>query len=53
MENKSPKDWPWPEKLDALAADPKHHTLLLENEFVRVLETIIFPGEITAIHTHQ
>ncbi|MDI1324070.1 MAG: hypothetical protein PSV36_15060 [Algoriphagus sp.] len=53
MENKSPNDWPWPEELDALVAAPMHHSLLLENEFVRVVETIILPGEITAIHTHQ
>lgn len=52
MEEKSENGWPWPENLDALAADPKHHALLLENELVRVLETIILPGEITAIHTH-
>lgn len=53
MEEKSENGWPWPENLDALAADPKHHALLLENELVRVLETIILPGEITAIHIHQ
>lgn len=53
MEEKSPNDWQWPEKLDALVASPMHHSLLLENEFVRVVETIILPGEITAIHTHQ
>ncbi len=53
MENKSPNDWPWPQELDALVAAPMHHSLLLENEFVRVIETIILPGEITAIHTHQ
>ena len=53
MENISPNDWQWPEELDALVAAPMHHSLLLENEFVRVLETIILPGEITAIHTHR
>lgn len=53
MKNKSPDDWPWPHEKDALVASPMHHFLLLENEFVRVLETIILPGETTAVHTHQ
>ncbi len=53
MENKSHNDWPWPQEMDALVASPMHHSLLLENEFVRVLETIILPGETTAVHTHQ
>ena len=38
--------------LDALKAAPEHHTLLLENDQVRVLNTLIRPGERTAIHTH-
>ena len=45
--------WEWPEELDALAAAPAHHSLLLENERVRVLETLIPPGETTAVHTHR
>jgi len=43
----------WPEELDALVASPKQHTLLFENERVRVLETKIEPGEITPVHTHR
>lgn len=31
--------WPWPTALDALSAAPRHHTLLLENERVRVLDS--------------
>ncbi len=45
--------WPWPDGLDALAAAPEHHTLLLENESVRVLETRIPVGGRTAVHTHR
>lgn len=45
--------WDWPDDLDALAAAPEHHSLLLENEQVRVLETLIPPGETTAVHTHR
>lgn len=41
-----------PESLDALAAAPDHHRLLLENAAVRVLDTRIAPGERTPIHTH-
>ena len=46
-------DWSWPESLDALAAASKHHTLLFENERVRVLDTRVAPGETTAVHTHR
>jgi hypothetical protein len=43
----------WPEELDALIASPQHHTLLYENEFVRVPDTNIPPGEVTNLHTHK
>jgi hypothetical protein len=39
--------------LDALAVDEAHHTLLLDNEHVRVLDTCVRPGERTAVHTHE
>ena len=42
----------WPDELDALIASAEHHRLLLENDHARVLESIIPPGETTAIHTH-
>ena len=45
--------WPWPASLDALSAAPRHHTLLLENARVRVLETRIPPGDIVPVHTHR
>jgi len=43
----------WPPDLDALAAAPGHHTLLLENQAVRVLDTRIAPGSRTPVHTHR
>jgi hypothetical protein len=43
----------WPDHLDALAAAPAHHQLLFENEAVRVIETIIPPGESAPLHTHR
>lgn len=46
------EDGPWPAELDALSAAPAHHRLLFENDHVRVLETIIPPGERTNVHTH-
>lgn len=46
-------DWLWPASLDALIASPEHHKLLMENDRVRVLETVIKPGEITNLHTHR
>lgn len=40
------------DELDAVAAAPDHHRVLLETEQIRVLETLIRPGEQTAVHTH-
>ena len=51
--NKMSEEIQWPTELDALIAAPQHHTLLFENEFVRVLDTNIQPGEITNVHIHQ
>ena len=45
--------WEWPDELDALLAASGHHHLLLDNEHVRVLETVIPAGETTAVHTHR
>lgn len=42
----------WPENLDAMKAAPEHHKVLFENEHVRVIETLIPPGETTKVHTH-
>ena len=43
----------WPAALDALIAAPAHHTLLFENDQVRVLDTFIAPGDRTPVHTHR
>ncbi len=40
------------DSLDALAVSGEHHRLLLEDDHIRVLETLIPPGERTAVHTH-
>lgn len=40
-------------ELDAVIAAPKHHTLLLENEHVRVLDTRIEPGDVVPLHMHR
>ena len=42
-----------PDALDALVAAPKHHTLLFENDRVRVLDTCIRPNDQTPVHTHR
>lgn len=46
-------DWQWPDSLDAAVAAARHHTVLMENERVRVLQTRIPPGEIVPVHTHR
>jgi len=43
----------WPKELDAMAAASDHHTLLLENDRVRVLDSVVKPGESTPVHTHE
>jgi hypothetical protein len=43
----------WPDKLDALVSAPDHHTLLYENDRVRVLDTCVRPGEQTPVHMHR
>ena len=40
------------DRLDAVAAAPEHHIVLFEDDRVRVLDTVIRPGEETAVHTH-
>ncbi len=43
----------WRDELDALQAAPRHHTLLFENEVVRVLDTTVPPRDTVPLHTHQ
>jgi len=43
----------WPDQLDALQAAPHHHTLLFENQVVRVLDTRIMRGQMVPLHTHR
>lgn len=38
--------------LDGIVAAPEHHRVLFENDRVRVIETTIPPGAVTALHTH-
>lgn len=45
-------DWPWSDDLDAVAAAPDSHLVLLENERVRFLKVILEPGDKEPYHTH-
>jgi len=45
-------DCPWPASLDAVAAAPRNHRVLLENEHVRVLDVTVAPGEREPLHAH-
>jgi hypothetical protein len=45
--------WPWPDSLDALVAAPAYHRRLLENDRVRVLQTLIPAGALVPLHTHR
>ena len=44
---------PWLESLDAPIAAPLHHTVLLENDRVRVLDARVEQGEAVPLHTHR
>ena len=39
--------------MDAMSAAPDHHSILMENDQVRILDTRLAPGEQTPVHTHQ
>jgi hypothetical protein len=41
------------DELDAVVAAPEHHTVVFENERVRVLDTRVEPGDIVPLHTHR
>jgi hypothetical protein len=43
----------WDPALDAVAAAPKHHKVLFENERVRVLEVTLEPNDEEPIHHHR
>jgi hypothetical protein len=43
----------FPAELDALCAAPANHRLLLENDRVRVLETLVAVGTSTPVLTHR
>jgi len=42
-----------PEALDAVAAAPKNHEILFENDRVRVVRVLVRPGEVEEKHTHK
>lgn len=42
----------WPASLDAVAAAPRNHRVLLENDRVRVIEITVAPGEREPVHAH-
>ncbi len=42
----------WPAELDAVAAAPGNHKVVLENERVRVLDVTVKPGEREPLHAH-
>ncbi len=45
--------WSLPDELDAVAAAPKSHNILFENDKIRVLEVVIAPGEKEPPHSHR
>ncbi|MFO1506279.1 MAG: hypothetical protein U1F23_04265 [Lysobacterales bacterium] len=50
---KQDRDSPGPGPLDAMAAAPAQHAVVLENDRVRVLDTRLAPGDTTPLHEHH
>jgi beta-alanine degradation protein BauB len=48
-----PDAWPWPKSLDAMIAAPGFHTVLFEDDRVRVLDGRVAPGATVPVHTHR
>lgn len=48
-----PAAWPWPDDLDAMIAAPGFHTVLFEDDRVRVLDGRVPPGATVPVHTHR
>jgi beta-alanine degradation protein BauB len=53
MNDPDPSAWPWPAELDAMVAAPAYHTVLFENDRVRVLDARVGPGDTVPVHTHR
>jgi hypothetical protein len=47
------EEWPWPAALDAVIAAPEFHTVLYEDDRVRVLEGLVPQGVTVPLHTHR
>jgi hypothetical protein len=45
--------WPWPDSLDAVAADPQNHIILYEDANIRVLDVHTPPHTTNSKHDHQ
>jgi hypothetical protein len=50
---RTPAAWPWPDDLDAMIAAPGFHTVLFEDDQVRVLDGLVPPGATVPVHTHR
>lgn len=47
------EDWKWPENLDALKAAPENHTVVFEDDNMRVLAVLLDGKKSEPIHTHK
>jgi len=45
--------WLWPDDLDAMIAAPEFHTILFEDDRVRVLDGRVPSGATVPVHTHR
>jgi hypothetical protein len=52
MTSETTTAWPYPPELDAMIAAPDHHTVLFEDDRVRVLDARCAAGDTVPVHTH-
>jgi len=48
----APAECAWPQSIDAVAAAPENHRVLLENDRVRVLDVVVLPHTKEPVHAH-
>ncbi|MFT3827963.1 MAG: hypothetical protein QM731_28860 [Chitinophagaceae bacterium] len=51
--HKDTTGWTWPDSLDAIKAAPLSHTILYEDDSVRILNVTVLPGQTEPIHAHR
>jgi hypothetical protein len=49
----TPKNWSWPDSLDAVVAAPDNHKIVFEDSTIRILQVVLAGNKEEPIHTHK